>query len=152
MYTLYPPHKDRGFGPMNAIDYGFKAPFEYTAGSLENLCRFIQIEHKSTVEQLDEIMQNPYIDGYIFGPNFLSGSYDMLGEYLSPEITEVMKNAIKKLHSADKYVGIASGGYLKEILEHWCEFEPDTLSAGADFDFLRDGALNNRLQLEKLLK
>ena len=28
--TLYPPHGNRGFGPMNAIDYGLKKAFEFT--------------------------------------------------------------------------------------------------------------------------
>ena len=29
-FTFYPPYGQRGFGPMNAIDYGFTPAFEYT--------------------------------------------------------------------------------------------------------------------------
>lgn len=151
-WAVYPPDGERGFGPMNANDYGFTPAFEYTKKSRDSLCRFIQIEHKDAIDNLDEIMENPFIDGYIFGPNDLSGSYGMLGEFLSDKITRVMADAIEKLHKNGKYVAIASGGYSDEIVKHWSSFGVEMLSAGADFDFLRDGALNNRKNLEKIHK
>ena len=151
-YTLYPSLGERGFGPMGAIDYGFQKAFTYTENSQKELCRFIQIEHKDTIEDLDAIMANPYIDGYIFGPNDLSGSYGMLGQVFSDKITGIISETIGRLRQAGKYVGIASGGYSKEVLEHWHSFEPDMLSAGADFDFIRDGAVQNRMQMEKIHK
>lgn len=151
-YTLYPPEGERGFGPMGAIDFGFQKAFEYTQRSQNDLCRFIQIEHKDTVEDLDRIMRNPYIDGYIFGPNDLSGSYGMLGQVFSQEITGVIRQTIARLREHGKYVGIASGGYSKDVLEHWSSLEPDMLSAGADFDFIRDGAVQNRIQMEAIHK
>ena len=151
-YTLYPSLGERGFGPMGAIDYGFQKAFEYTERSQSGLCRFIQIEHKDAVDNLDAIMENPYIDGYIFGPNDLSGSYGMLGQVFSEPITKVIADTVDRLHKAGKYVAIASGGYSKEVLEHWNSFGPDMLSAGADFDFIRDGAVANRKQMEQILK
>lgn len=150
--TLYPPYGTRGFGPMGAIDYGFKKPFEYTKENHKELCRFIQIEHKDCIENLDEIMKNEFIDGYIFGPNDLSGSYNMLGDIFSDKITNIITDTIDKLHENGKYAAIASGGYSEEILSHWSSLGPDMLIAGADFDFLRDGALNNRLTLERIHK
>ena len=59
---------------------------------------------------------------------------------------------IKKLHNNEKYVGIASGGYTDEIIKHWAEFNPDMLTSGADFDFIRDGSLKNFATLKKLFK
>lgn len=150
--TLYPPYGDRGFGPMGAIDYGLKNVKEYVQNNHNELCRFIQIECKDTIENLDEIMKNPYIDGYIFGPNDLSGSYNMLGNVFCDKISKIIKDTIDRLHQNGKYVSIASGGYSEEVLRHWSSFDPDMLVAGADFDFIRDGALNNRIQLEKILK
>lgn len=150
--TLYPPYGNRGFGPMNAIDYGFKDPFIYTKENLDSMCRFIQIEHKNAIDNLDEIMKNPYIDGYIFGPNDLSGSYGMLGEIFSEKITQIMTDTIKKLKDNGKYTGIASGGYNEDILRHWSSFGTEMLAAGADFDYLRDSAVRNRMNLEKIHK
>lgn len=150
--TLYPPYGNRGFGPMNAVDYGLRNAFEYTATNHKDLCRFIQIEHRDTIENLDEIMKNPYIDGYIFGPNDLAGSYNMLGEHLSEKITQVMKETIDKLRAAGKYICIASGGCTEEIINHWASFDVQMLCAGADFDFIRDGAKRNLESLAKLHK
>lgn len=150
--SLYPPCGERGFGPMNAIDYGFKKPFEYTISSNDDICRFIQLEHKDAIEGLEEIMKNPYIDGYIFGPNDLSGSYNMLGDVFSDKITGIIKNTIDLLHQNGKYAGIASGGYSKEVLGHWSSLGCDMLCGGADFDYIRDGAVNNRLVLEEIHK
>lgn len=130
-WTLYPPDGERGFGPMNAVDYGIKKVSEYIKTSRDDVCRFIQIEHKDTVECLDEIMKNQYIDGYIFGPNDLSGSYGMLGDVFCDHITEVIRNTVDKLHEKGKYVGIASGGYSEDIIKHWSGFGVEMLSAGA---------------------
>ena len=151
-YTLYPPYGERGFGPMNAIDYGFRNVQDYTQKNRQELCRFIQVEHKDTLEDLDEIMKNPDIDGYIFGPNDLSGSYNMLGQVFSEPITKVIREGVEKLHAAGKYVAIASGGNSREVLEHWESFQPDMLVAGADFDFLREGAKQNRQRLAEIHK
>ncbi|MBO5059793.1 MAG: aldolase [Clostridia bacterium] len=150
--TLYPPYGSRGFGPMNAVDYGFKNTAEYIKSANNGICRFIQIEHKDAVENIGEIIKNPYIDGYIFGPNDLSGSYNMLGDVFSDKITDIIKKTIEYLHENDKYAGIASGGYSEEVLRHWSSLGAEMLSAGADFDFLRDGALKNRINLENIHK
>jgi len=150
--TLYPPEGQRGFGPMNAVSYGIGSAFDYLTSSNEELCRFIQLEHKDAIDNLDAIMENPYIDGYIFGPNDLAASYGLRGKPFDERISKIIRDTVEKLHENGKYVGIASGGYSEEILKHWASFSPDMLTAGADFDFIRDGALGNRKMLEKIHK
>ncbi len=151
-YTLYPPYGERGFGPMNAIDYGLSDVKAFLGEGHKRLCRFIQLEHKDAIDELDEIMKNPYIDGYIFGPNDLAASYGLPGQPFCEKITEVIKATVEKLHAGGKYVAIASGGYSDEVLAHWSSFGSEMLSGGADFDFIRDGAVRNRKNLEKLHK
>ena len=73
-YTLYPPYGIRGFGPMNAIGYGASDVLKYVSENHKTMCRFIQIEHVDAVKNLNEIMKNEFIDGYIIGANDLSGS------------------------------------------------------------------------------
>ena len=150
--TLYPPYGKRGCGPMGATNYGMNDFLDYLHNDHKDLCRFVQLEHKNAIEDLDEIMKNEYIDGYVFGPADLAGSYNMPGMVFSEEIKNVMTDAIKKLRDNGKYVAIASGGYADEIVKYWASFNPDMISAGADFEFIRDGAVNNRINLEKLLK
>jgi len=95
--TLYPPEGTRGFGPMNAINFGMNPALDYAVSSNHDICRFIQIEHRDCIDDLDAIMENPYIDGYIFGPNDLSGSYNMLGQVFSDKITKIIRKTVARL-------------------------------------------------------
>ena len=139
-FTLYPPEGTRGFGPMAANQYGLIDAKTYVKEANRSICRFVQIECVEIIDQLDELMENPYIDGYIFGPNDLSGS---LGEFLNVyegKTAETMKAAIKKLKDNGKYVGIATGANQKEVVAHWNDMGADMLCAGCDYVFLLQGA------------
>lgn len=149
-YTLYPPHGVRGFGPMNAVKFGFDNVKDYTDSHRKTMCRFIQIEHIDAVRDLDRIMQNAYIDGYIVGANDLSGSMGMLGDVFNPAVTEVIREIVTRLHAAGKYVGISTGDFSETTLKHWHDLGFDMISAGADFDFLREGFRRNREVLQSL--
>lgn len=150
--TLYPPYGNRGFGPMNAIDYGFKSPKEYTSNNHKDMCRFIQVEHRNGIEDLDKIMQNPYIDGYIIGPFDLSGSMNRLCDVFSDEVSGMIQSVVDKLHKAGKYVGLSTGDNSETTLKHWHDMGIDMLSAGTDYEFLRVMAIENRNRLEKIHK
>ena len=149
-YTLYPPHGIRGFGPMNAVDYGIKDIMGYVKEHHKTMCRFIQIEHIDAVRNLDEIIKNEYIDGYIVGANDLSGSMGRLGDVFSDEVTAVIKEVVAKLKAAGKYVGISTGDFSESTLKYWHDMGFDMISAGADFDFLREGFRQNRETLERV--
>ena len=133
--TLYPPLGTRGFGPMRAIGYDATRSRDYVEKSCFELCRFAQIEHIDMIDDLEKIAQNPYVDGFIFGPNDLSGS---LGEFLNvfgEATVSQMKRAIEILRKSGKYVGIACGSDEK-TLEFWSEFGFDMIFAGADWNFV----------------
>lgn len=149
-YSLYPPHGTRGFGPMNAVNYGFDDVGNYVANHYKNMCRFIQIEHIDAIHNLDEIIKNDFIDGYIVGANDLSGSIGMLGNVFSDEVTKLIKDTIQKLKNAGKYVGISTGDFSESTLIHWHKMGFDMISAGADFDFLREGLKQNRDTLKRI--
>jgi 2-dehydro-3-deoxyglucarate aldolase/4-hydroxy-2-oxoheptanedioate aldolase len=133
--TLYPPLGKRGFGPMRAIAYGAEDAKEYvTRGQLE-MCRFMQIEHLSMIAELEEIASNPYLDGFIFGPNDLSGS---LGEFLNvfgdTTMNEIRK-AIEIARRHGKCVGLA-GGFDEATIRAWSSLGLDMLFAGGDWNFI----------------
>ena len=133
--TLYPPLGTRGFGPLRAIGYGALDATEYACNTSLEMCRFIQIEHIDAINALDEIAQIPYIDGFIFGPNDLSGSLDdFLNIYGDKTISEI-KRAIHILKKRNKYIGLA-GGMAETDIKFWSEFELDMLFAGADWCFV----------------
>ena len=149
-YTLYPPYGNRGFGPINAVNYGFMDVTDYIDNHYKTMCRFIQIEHIEAVQNLDEIIKNDYIDGYIVGANDLSGSMGCLGDVFSDEVTSVIKEIVTRLKTADKYVGISTGDFSEPTLKHWHDMGFDMISSGADFDFLREGFKHNSSTLKKI--
>ena len=151
-WTLYPPYGNRGFGPQHATKYGFDDVNEYVANTRDNMCRFIQIEHIDAVNDLERIVQNPYIDGYIFGPNDLSGSIGELGRVFDPNTTALIKKSVDIMKSAGKYIGLSTGDTSDQTLQHWHDMGIDMISAGADFEYLQKMALANRQNLERIHK
>ena len=148
-YTLYPPYGTRGFGPLNAVGYDAKSVQDYIQNDHERFCRFIQIEHVDAVKDLDNIIKNEYIDGYIFGANDLSGSINELCNVFGENTTALIKEVIQKLKANGKYIGLSTGDLSIETHKHWFNMGVDMLSAGADFDFLTVGLRQNK---ENLLK
>ena len=80
-YTLYPPYGKRGCGPQRAVRYGIDDEIAYFKSGPVDLCRFIQIECESFVNDMDKIASNPYIDGFILGLADLSGSINKIGDF-----------------------------------------------------------------------
>ena len=151
-YTLYPPYGRRGFGPMNAVGYGAFDTLDFVANNHKTMCRFIQIEHVDAVKNLDEIMENEYIDGYIIGANDLSGSIGELCNTRGERTVALIKEAISKLKAKGKYVGLSTGDYSEENLLYWRDMGVDMISAGADFDFLTLGMKKTRDDMSRIIK
>ena len=80
-HTLYPPYGTRGFGPQRAVRYGADDDLEYLKSGPKDLCRFLQIECKTFVDDLEKIIDNPFIDGFILGFADLSGSINEIGDF-----------------------------------------------------------------------
>ena len=133
--TLYPPHGTRGFGPLRAIGYGALDPKDYVQKDSLDMCRFVQIEHVDMIRDLEEIVKIPFVDGFIFGPNDLSGSLnDCLNVFGEKTVSEI-KNAVSVLRKHGKYVGLA-GGMSDGDIKIWSELGLDMLFAGADWCFI----------------
>lgn len=145
--TLYPPLGTRGFGPMRAIRYGADDAAEYTEKRSRDLCRFIQIEHIECVENLEEIVKKPYIDGFIFGPNDLSLSLGGIGEKTKSETEAAIRNAVAVLKKHGKYIGI-SVGHNEDVVKYWSQFPVDLFVSGSDWTFVYSEAERTRRLLE----
>lgn len=148
--TLYPPYGNRGFGPMRAIRYGGDDAKEYVDKTSFDICRFLQIEHVDFINELEEILKIPYIDGFIFGPNDLSGSLGEMLECFSEKTISQMEHAVEILKKNNKYFGIACG-MDEYTLKFWSKFEPDMIFAGADWNFVYKAGYDTFKMLEKYL-
>lgn len=144
--TLYPPLGTRGFGPMRAIGYGSKDAKDYVKKDSLELCRFIQIEHISCIEELEKIAEIPHLDGCIFGPNDLSGSCGDFMNVFGEKTASQMEAAIRILRKHGKLIGIA-GGMDDYSIGKWSEFDIDMLFAGADWNFVYSAACDTLKKL-----
>lgn len=147
---MYPPKGRRGFGPLRAVQYGRRDLDEYIKNVDNELCRFIQIETCTAVKNLPEIVKNPYIDGYIFGPCDLSGSIGELNNVFEKRTIDLMKEAIAILKEAHKCIGISTGSDDPKVLEFWDSLGINFISAGVDTGYLRQGALRNCANLQRI--
>lgn len=133
--TLYPPFGTRGFGPMRAIGYGADDACEYVREGSLDICRLIQIEHTDLIDELERVVEIPYLDGFIFGPNDLSGSVGVMLDVYSEKTVSQIKRAVEILKKHGKFFGIACGMDEKTV-EFWSKFDPDMIVAGADWNFV----------------
>lgn len=148
-YTLYPPYGTRGFGPIRAIRYGADDAIEYVEKTSLDICRFVQIEHIDFIDVLEEVAKEPYIDGFILGPNDLSGSMGKLGHVFDQDVAEYIKKAISIAHKNGKMIGLA-GGFDDNTLKYWSQFDIDMLTAGSDWNFLYLQAKNTLKRLQEI--
>ena len=133
--TLYPPNGTRGFGPMRAIGYAPERSRDYVEKESLSLGRFVQIESTALIDALDEVAKNPYIDGFIFGPNDLSGSAgEMLNVFGERTVSEI-RRAVDILKKNNKKIGLACGCRPEE-LEFWKSLGLDMIFSGGDWSFL----------------
>ena len=136
---LYPPRGTRGFGAARAWDYGTMGLSEYLDGLDDSLCCLIQFELREAVENIDEILEVPYVDGYVVGPMDLSGSLGHLGDSYGSVNTETITYILSKIKPTGKPVGTSVGDVEEEKLRHWFDMGMSFVSAGGDTAFINRG-------------
>lgn len=104
-YFNYPPRGVRGFGPSRANVFYNKAKEYYKFTEDGQLLTILQIESKSGVENIDEILQIEGIDVIFIGPNDLAFSLGVNGDTTHPLVLE----AIDKVLASCKKYGVIPG-------------------------------------------
>lgn len=137
---LYPPDGTRGFGPFRAIQYGILDAEEYVRLKSKEMCRFVQIESRQAVENLEHMADVPYLDGFILGPCDLSGSVGSLLSLYNNETDHLIDRAIASAHAKGKPIGLSFGSDSEENLSHWLNKGIDFLSSCTDMGFIIGGA------------
>jgi len=84
---------------------------------------------------LENILNVPYVDGFIFGPNDLSASLDDFLNVFGDKTLSEIKRAINILRNHGKYIGLA-GGMNESDIKFWSKLGIDMLFAGADWCFV----------------
>lgn len=93
-HVKYPPIGKRSFGVNRAQGYG--SNFDGYVKNWNDSSIFIaQIESKSAVEDIKQIVSNPHLDGVMIGPYDLSGSLGVPGEKFHSLVKEAESQVIK---------------------------------------------------------
>ena len=91
----YPPVGKRGVGLARAQGYGLE--FEkYKNWVNKHSVVIVQIEHIEAVDNLDEILECPGVDGFIVGPYDLSASLGKPGNYQNSAVTDAINEIRRK--------------------------------------------------------
>lgn len=105
-WAKYPPLGNRSVGIGRAHGYGLSFA-DYVAKANDQTAVIIQIEHIQAVNNLDEILAVPGIDGVFIGPYDLSGSLNQLGEVQHPDV----QRAIQRVKTACAQRGMPVGTF-----------------------------------------
>lgn len=108
-WVKYPPEGERSYGVARAQGYGFDFS-SYAAEWNRRSVVIVQIESVAGVEQAEEIVGHPGVDGAMVGPYDISGSLGIPGQLDHPRVQE----ACSKVVQACERLGKACGTQLVE--------------------------------------
>jgi len=117
-YCRYPPEGQRSFGPMRAqLQYGT----DYFEKANNAITTFAMIETQESINNLDQILSVPNLDGVYIGPADMSISYGLKPKFDVKEepIYSNIKLVANKSKEYNKIAGIHNGtiAYAKEMLD-----------------------------------
>ena len=148
--TLYPPEGIRGFGPMRAIRYGVDDSLEYIKKSNKELVRIVQLESYIAIQNLKEMVKNPHVDCFLFGPNDLSGSIGKLGDVFNSQTSALIDEGIKIIRDAGKSIGVSSGDWNPQTIQYWHDKGINVLFMGIDYLHLFKGAKDELREIRRI--
>jgi len=98
----------------------------------------IQIEKKSAIESIDDLVSVDGVDAALIGPYDLSISLGVPGEFGSP----LLKEAIQKVVDACKKHGVASGTHVRDMesLLFWRDRSMRLLTYSSDVGLIMSSA------------
>lgn len=121
----------RGFGPRRANQYGAISNEEYLKDADKSFLRIVQIEHKTAVENLREIISTPGLDAIVVGPNDLSASYGYLGDVHNPAMQPVYEEIAAICKEKDFPFGVSIGPD-HAFIEEWIRRGVSLISCADD--------------------
>ena len=106
---MYPPNGYRSYGPIRGLVYGGS---DYAEKANDEILKFAMIETKESLDNLDEIMQTPGLDGIYIGPADLSLAIGEKPSFDKPEgdpVYDVIMNVLEHAKNNKIIAGIQNG-------------------------------------------
>ena len=142
----YPPDGHRSFGPIRAAMYGGRG---YTTEANGQIACAVMIETENGIENVEEIVTTPGLDGVYIGPSDLAFA---LG--LSPtrgSADEKHKETVAKILAACQKHGVAAGIHTGSLAQTTAYLEQgfNLVTLGTDSAFLAQTAATELAQAKK---
>ncbi len=150
--TKYPPEGFRGVGLARAQGYG-QYFNEYVDRSNNDSLLILQIEHIDAVNNIEEILSVPGIDGTFIGPYDLSMSLGIPGQLNHPDVV----NAKQKVLEATLRHNLTAGIHCvhPDTADRDCKLAVEQgyrfIAVGTDILFLGDSARKLQSDIQKVL-
>jgi len=138
-WTRFPPEGVRGYG-LQPTHVGYEAVgmTDIIAHSNANTMVVLQIETKTALERIDDLLSVPKIDAVMIGPADLSISLGVAGQFEHPTLVE----AIEKIRDACNRHGIAQGIHMRslKLVQYWRDRGMLFLSCNSEIGFMLEKA------------
>ena len=144
---MYPPDGFRSYGPIRGLIYG--GP-DYADEANNEIIKFAMIETKESLDNLDEIMKTPGLDGIYIGPADLSLAIGQKPSFDKPEGDPVYEVIMKILDHAKKneiIAGIQNGQ--PEYAEKMIKKGFQLVTIGSDQRYMTAGSKSALSKLKK---
>jgi len=138
-WTRFPPMGVRGFGLQPThLGYENRTMSEIIAHMNEHVMVVLQIETKTALERVDELLAVPGVDAVMVGPADLSVSLGVPGDFENPK----MIDAIGKIRDACNRHGVAPGLHMRslKLAQYWRDQGLTFLSCNSEIGFLLEKA------------
>ena len=134
----YPPEGTRGMAPtIRATQFGTWT-HSYQEHAQESIVGILQVETKSMLAELGQIVQLEGADVFFIGPVDLSMSLGIYGQYDHPLFEEAVQHIVATASAAGKAVGIIL--FNEDDYEKYHGLGIRVLAAGSDTSFISQGA------------
>lgn len=121
-YLKFPPVGRRSWGPRRALPMsGLSAP-DYLQRANELTLLFAMIETREALDNLDEILAVPGVDGVFVGPADLSVSLSGGGRLDSPDVAPALAHVAARAKTANRLAGIFAGSPAEARSHHAAGF------------------------------
>jgi len=134
----YPPEGIRGFGPLRPTQYARIGAEDFIAEANKSILTICQIEQKSAVDNIDEILQVPGLSSLAFGPMDLSASLGHRGQPGHPAVLEAVQYVTAKAKEANVPVGVSIGSDAAS-LKKWRAMGMQWIAMGVEVTLMIDG-------------
>lgn len=137
-YAKYPPQGVRGWAPRAAADFHRRMK-EYTDEANDRTVVWVQIEHIDAVNDIDNILKVPGLDGVFVGPGDLSFSMGIPMQWEHPDLLAAVQLVARKAREAGVPVGAAVDDTVDETMR-WLSWGFQFVTLGLDWGLMRESA------------